>query len=422
MPAADFPVHPDQIPRLGSGVGVRLREDTIYTDHEGKEKKGIRKRTEKVLAKLQEPLRKVLEPHEAILYVSGPHWRASAFEQLVFTNRRLLFFLVKRDGSWTRSLRSVRWGDLAEAKVKWLGPTLRLKYLNGKKEPYEGLRQDDAKKIKVLLAVLLPASAGEATPAQAVASHCPDCLAALTPEVYQCSQCGLAISVPGSAWSPKAISFISFFFTFLPAGIMHAINYERLGYPEKKKLRLILVIVGFIVFTAAIFLTPDNRSTRQIFAAINLGISAFFYQDQKAIFQQHLSRGGKKAPIRVPLALSFLWVVIFLGGLVGWAYLEVARDEEKFNQAVELLNSGEYETAGPIFKEYKEKYPEELAAYWNLAVIYLNTDRPEFANREIEQLLQKNPNNEEAKEFLTQINALLTVENLLASPPPDSEK
>lgn len=206
MPDVHFPVHPEQSPRLGSFNGVRVREDTVYTNQRGEEKAGVRKRAEKAIDKLQEILRKVLEPEEAILCVARCQAPVSGFEQLtmgwyvyyvtgtvlVFTNRRLLYFLVKRDGSWKRVLRAVAWGDVEEAKVKgWLSHTLQLKYRNGKKETYWKLRGDDAKKMKVLVGALFSAGAGEMSAAQAPVSLCPGCLAALTPQVYQCSKCGV---------------------------------------------------------------------------------------------------------------------------------------------------------------------------------------------------------------------------------------
>ena len=208
MPLPDFPIHPEQFPRQGSQGGIRVREDTLHSDHRGKEKKAIRKRASKALEKLQEPLSKLLEPEEVVLYVTRAQAPAGWFEQLtlgwiiyyitgttlVFTNRRLLHFLVKSNGAWKRSVRSLRWGDLSEAKVKGflLSPTLQLHYRNGNKEFYWGLRRDDSKKIKVLLAAILPAATGEGSPAQAMISLCPSCRATLTVGTYQCSQCFLA--------------------------------------------------------------------------------------------------------------------------------------------------------------------------------------------------------------------------------------
>jgi len=67
MPEAELPIHPGQPARTVSLKGIPLRTDTAYCNHKGEEKKGVRKRTEKVLDKLQEVLSKTLEPEEAQL-------------------------------------------------------------------------------------------------------------------------------------------------------------------------------------------------------------------------------------------------------------------------------------------------------------------------------------------------------------------
>ncbi len=320
MPPADFPIHPGQAPRFGSRGGVRFREDTAYTNAEGQEEDGIRETADEVIDNLQEGLRNALEPDEAVLYVARGPTTVGLFEQFVFTNRRLLFFLIGHDGDRAKSLSSVRWGDVAKARVTgWVRSILKLKYRNGQREAYSGLRMGDDKKIEVLLAALLPASASEATPAQGMVPHCAGCEVALIAGTPHCIRCGRDNTVPGSAWSPKAIAFISAFFTFLPAGIMHAINYERLGYPEKKKRHLIMTLVGFPVFLGAILFTAGYEEvTRGFFSAIHVGIAGFFYKDQQVLFRRHLHRGGKKAHLRVPLALSFFWLVIVIGTVVGW--------------------------------------------------------------------------------------------------------
>lgn len=205
MPDIHLPVHPDQSARLGSLNGLPVREDTLYTNHKGEEKKDIRKRAEETLDKLNEILRRALQPDETVLYVARCQAPAGSLEQLtlgwyiyrvtatvlVFTNRRILQFLIKSNGTWKRSLRSVLRGDVEEAKVKgWLSPTLQVKYRNGKKETFWRLCRDDAKKIKMLWETLASTGAGEGSPAETIVSLCPNCLAALTPAVYECSRCG----------------------------------------------------------------------------------------------------------------------------------------------------------------------------------------------------------------------------------------
>jgi hypothetical protein len=205
MSGQDLLVHPEQSPRLTSLQGVRVREDTLFSDHRGQEKKGIRKRAEKAIEKLQEVLRRAVGPEEAVLYVARCQAPVGAFDQftlgwyiyyvtgtvLVFTNRRLLHFGVRRNGGWKQTLRTVSWGDVDGAQVKgWLSPVLELKYRSGKKEKYWNLQRDDAKKIKTLLGAIMSAGARETSRSQEMVSLCPSCLSELTPAVYQCAKCG----------------------------------------------------------------------------------------------------------------------------------------------------------------------------------------------------------------------------------------
>jgi hypothetical protein len=206
MPTTQIPIHSDWSVRLSSHSGILIREDVAFTNRKGVEKKSIRKRAEQALDKLQEPLRKILEPDEAVLYIARATLLPGLFEQfflgwyvaylapatLVLTNRRLLHLFVTRNGSWNRGVRSARWGDLESAKIKaLLSPKLHIKYRDGKKEVYWRLRSDDGKKIRLLLEVLLPTAGGETSPALSMTSLCPECRTALTPGVYECPHCRL---------------------------------------------------------------------------------------------------------------------------------------------------------------------------------------------------------------------------------------
>jgi hypothetical protein len=157
---------------------------------------------------LQEQLRKILKPGEVVLYVARGMAPVSVFEQLtmgwyiykvsgavlVLTSHRLLHFRVKPKGlnnwEWDRGTRSIMWGDISSAKVSGLfSKDLELKYQNGKKEKFWGIKGGDGKKIKLLLDTVMPANAGQATSAQGPESLCPMCAYNLTPGVYRCPQC-----------------------------------------------------------------------------------------------------------------------------------------------------------------------------------------------------------------------------------------
>lgn len=211
MPAKDAQVHANTLPRLNTRTAVNIREDVLFTNPKGEEKKGIRKRNEKALDQLQDVLPRMLQPDEAVLYIARCEAPASFGDQftfgwyiyqvtgsvLVVTNRRILHFLVKpktfggRDGwTWRRSVRAVAWGDIAELKVSgWISPSATLRYRNGKKEKFWRLRGEDGRKIRLLAETILPGATSESTAAQGIVSLCPRCFAVLAPDLYQCAQC-----------------------------------------------------------------------------------------------------------------------------------------------------------------------------------------------------------------------------------------
>jgi hypothetical protein len=210
MPAKDIPIHADQLARVMNHNGITVREDVLYTNHKGKEKSKLRKRAGQTLERLKDVLPKVLEPEEVVVYVSPVQAPLSAVTQLtlgwisyqltksmlVITNRRLLEFRLKVKSfgrwDWDRGLRSIRLGDVAEAKVSsFLGGAIKLRYHSGEKEKYWGLKGGDAKKIRLLLDTLLPGSVGESSAARGAVALCPNCRAELASGAERCGQCRL---------------------------------------------------------------------------------------------------------------------------------------------------------------------------------------------------------------------------------------
>jgi hypothetical protein len=207
MATPDIAIYPEQLARVMSSNGLSVREDLLFTDGKGRESDSAKRSAGKVLAKWKDILPAIIEKDETVLYIvkncTAP---LSVFEQLtlgwqayavmsttlVLTNRRMLHFGLGSSAKWSRVLKSVRWGDVADVKVKgWLSRVLDLRYLNGKKERYSRLPMGAAKKVKDIVAAVVPASRSEMSGAQGMQSLCPDCRASLTPGTYQCPQCGL---------------------------------------------------------------------------------------------------------------------------------------------------------------------------------------------------------------------------------------
>ena len=206
MPPSDLHIHDNQLVRTTNIDGIPIRNDVLFTNDKGEEGGHIQKRSEKAMQKLLPALQRLQLPNEAVLFVTPARSPLSILEQLtaawwtsilaastiLVTNKRILFFPVKRDGSWRESVRAVQWGDLEEVKPN--GLLIRnviFKFKDGSKVTYTNLRRSDAKKIAAIAHILIPAASGELSPTQGLIQLCPDCCNALTQGQYSCSSCGL---------------------------------------------------------------------------------------------------------------------------------------------------------------------------------------------------------------------------------------
>ena len=232
MPAADIRIHDNQVARTVIADGITIRSDVLSTNDQGEEKESVAKRSRKALQKLYPPLQLLLRPEEAVLYAMPARSPLSVVEQLtaalwtallaacviVVTNKRILFFPVKRDGSWRESVRSVNWGDVDEIRANGsLVRNVSFKFKNGIKVTYTNFRRADARKLAAIAAVLIPSVSGAQTSTHGPVQLCPDCCEALTVGQYSCTNCGLNFK------NEKSMILRSI---FLPAG-----GYFYTGHP-----------------------------------------------------------------------------------------------------------------------------------------------------------------------------------------------
>ena len=281
MSRLDLTFNSEQPPREVTWQGLRLREDTAYTDHKGRENDSARRSVEKALSPLAGILQNLLEADEAILYAARAEqitlgWYPQYVGQttLVLTDRRLLHLAVARNGQWKRSVRSLHWGDLQDAKIKgWLARTMELRYASGLQEMYWAIRARDAKKLRVLVPVLLAAYRGQVTPRQGMTSLCPECKTALTVRVYQCTQCGLvfkdeqtmvrrSLLIPGGGYFYTGQHFLGvldflaegYLLLLLAAFVLLAFLGDEPTAPGEEALTTLdaLMFAGFIGFLLAL--------------------------------------------------------------------------------------------------------------------------------------------------------------------------
>jgi hypothetical protein len=290
VPAAEMRIHDNQVVQAAKIGLVSVRNDVLFTNEKGQGKPSVQKRSEKALEKLMPALQSVLLPDETVLYVARANspltllerltaawWtRLLAASAIVVTNKRLLFFPVKRDGSWRESVRAVYWGDLEEVKARGLlVRIITFKSKNGTKITYTNFRRGDAKKIAAIAAALLPAASGEMTSAHGFIQLCPGCRSVLIPGQYFCPGCSMVFK------NEKAMITRSI---FLPGG-----GYFYTGHPLIATIPAIvegILMVDILLLLLAGVASPRVRSS----LLPTLAVLVLFWAFETAVTILHCRR------------------------------------------------------------------------------------------------------------------------------------
>lgn len=109
-------------------------------------------------------------------------------------------------------------------------------------------------------------------------------------------------------WSPTGIAVLSVVVSPLLGGILHGLNYERLGRPELKRFALARNLLS-----ATALLLFWNLDMPTSFAS--LFMAAYFYKTQEEPFLRAVPAGGRKASLFRPavlfIALALALLVVY---------------------------------------------------------------------------------------------------------------
>ncbi|AJH00344.1 hypothetical protein LF65_03791 [Clostridium beijerinckii] len=105
-------------------------------------------------------------------------------------------------------------------------------------------------------------------------------------------------------WNPKSFIIFSVFFSFLPAGIMCALNYGRSGSQKKKWIFLLTSILVFISLIALLPVLSINASI--IFFSINIALGIILMFTQLKLYNEHIQNGGQSASYLFPIIIGLL--------------------------------------------------------------------------------------------------------------------
>jgi len=288
MPSADVPIHSSISPQRVDRAGLAVREDVLYSDAKGRDKKKLHKRAEDAFEDLGDILRRILEPGETIFYIAaaqvmpgagaqffGGGWHMYSIPRtlLFFTERRVIALRLRKRMSgwnWNRGIRTVRWGDVL--KITGGGAfsrSLTFTFRNGGKQAYWRFAWGDTKRVRLLIDTLQPHGAGETTAAGGMASLCPNCLAPLVARNYQCPQCGIRFK------DEKTLIWRGI---LIPGGASLYVGATGLGIFRAIFETAILASVLFSLYRA--IQAPTASSAAADFATAIVGECAFLFFDK----------------------------------------------------------------------------------------------------------------------------------------------
>ncbi len=201
-------------------------------------------------------------------------------------------------------------------------------------------------------------------------------------------------------WNPLAILLVSLFCTPLPGGILHALNYSRLGRPAQVRPTLIsnvlmALIIVFIGYRSSMMARPDYQM-KLLGLFLTVVVSIHFYRSQVRTFRAQLAQGGRSGGWVTPCLVGIVSACVLLAGDFGIQYMQL----REFDRGVSLLEAKQYAEAEQIFERYKKDDPTMADAYYNLAIVYANSGRDQLAVQELQNYLKLSPFDGEARRFL----------------------
>ncbi|BCM88542.1 hypothetical protein IAD21_00375 [Abditibacteriota bacterium] len=212
-------------------------------------------------------------------------------------------------------------------------------------------------------------------------------------------------------WSLACICWLCLLSGVVPAAVLWRINNRRLGISPPILTRIFVwaSLALYVLALVRLLLIEEGSLQMQRLQLVGLVMTLVlawqFYSSQRVPFARYCKAGGRTAALKWPIVSGVIWVFILACLQIGVEAVHTERDYKKFDIFAASLSksTSNNREAELFFQEFKRKYPEETMTHWNLAIIYAQTDRVEQAKAEIQELLQAEPNNKEAHDYLNEL-------------------
>ena len=192
------------------------------------------------------------------------------------------------------------------------------------------------------------------------------------------------------AWNPRGLGWLAFLFSVFPAGVMYAVNWNRLGHPDRRTKAFVNLGFILILYYLVMAYLPDIQAELAIFV-LNTGISIYFARRQRKSFRKFLKAGGKKAGWLVPIVSCLALTIVVPLLFVAYGVLTRTPEDKALKLAAYHVRSGSCEKAKDIYREMLEEDPENPLPYVMLFRCYQGQCELDSAQAQMERLLDVNP-------------------------------
>lgn len=200
------------------------------------------------------------------------------------------------------------------------------------------------------------------------------------------------------AWNPLYIGIISFFCLVLPAGILFAFNFEKLGKPKLRNpvllgsvLYFLLLVISWVYLDKQYDFIPETAVL-----AYSIGMPLWQYPLFRKLRDDELIEA--EALVK-PTLLSLLFAV-FVGMIImGWNWRVHKVTGQKLLEAQEYYLEGRYTDSRNVLKRIIARDSFERTAWINLAITYNAMGDTDSATTVLGMWLQRSPQDGEARDM-----------------------
>lgn len=199
---------------------------------------------------------------------------------------------------------------------------------------------------------------------------------------------------PDKVWSPLGILIIGLFTSTLASGVLHSINWRRLG-DRDRFLPSVVTVVCMDSILVLILIFYASLDVILLTGLLNIGFCWYLYRNQVHAYRRFRSSGGQRASLILPAIACFLFGVFATKTLaLAVLTLQIAEYESKnsrLDKAREYMYYGQMVQARACFDTLLTKDRLDTEVRFSLVRYYETTGSCDSALAELQHILDIDP-------------------------------